>query len=460
MTSRSALFVLGFAAAAVASACGQESRVGVDSRPRVDSAQALADADARWTEAIAAEDAGKPGMIVRAAYADAAGLYARAAEAAAGDGPTTARARLGEGWASARAGRPDGALEAFKRAKAAAPDDLEADLAAVRVVLDEGRLDDARARIAAASAASAEAIDSGFTLLEIELLLISGERAALVNLFDRRVSALDDAARAEAWRLVATRLRDVIGDDTLSRLLDAAEAKAPADPLPAFWRGDWALRRRRNAEALAAFKRYRAGRPDDALGALCVCLAATRSGLLDEARSALKDAAATDAERDTFLLAARELTTAFNGEKKYDVAAATQAMVVERSADPEDALNLGVLLLDSGRRDEAAARYRQTLAREDLPAYVRAKAWNYLGLLLHGAGRAAEAEAAFRRSFEAWEGERDARENLGVLLLESGRAAEAEPLFRACIAAEAGRKRSEYHLLRITSGEFGRGAGR
>lgn len=148
--------------------------------------------------------------------------------------------------------------------------------------------------------------------------------------------------------------------------------------------------------------------------------------------------------------------------------------VYRTQADMEDAsvlLNLGNLLWKTDRHDEAIEALREAGARGN------AVAWNNLGLLMRergefapaetclrsaalaGAadaefnlgvllgdlGRTEEAMAAYARAYAA--GDLDGLLNWGILLAEEGRWVEAEPLFRG--RAEAGDKEGVFCLANL-----------
>ncbi len=100
--------------------------------------------------------------------------------------------------------------------------------------------------------------------------------------------------------------------------------------------------------------------------------------------------------------------------------------------DLSDALqfNRGNVLKALGRRDEAIAAFRRTVAinQDNLHA------WYNLGLLLQGGDDAAAAEVAYRRALALDPRYRPARNNLAVLLHGQGRLDEAEALLRALFA--------------------------
>ncbi|MFI8234924.1 tetratricopeptide repeat protein, partial [Streptomyces sp. NPDC085900] len=109
---------------------------------------------------------------------------------------------------------------------------------------------------------------------------------------------------------------------------------------------------------------------------------------------------------------------------------------------PSAAYNLGILLDEAGREQEAEEVYRRAMDAGHTGA-----AYN-LGVLLAGAGRSAEAEEAYRRAMDA--GDTDAPVGLGVLLARSGREQEAEEAYRR--AMDAGHASAAYNLGILLAG--------
>ncbi|HYC79102.1 MAG TPA: tetratricopeptide repeat protein, partial [Planctomycetota bacterium] len=330
------------------------------------------------------------------------------------------------------------------------PEDVaELEAAEVWTLFDAERLDAAEARAREVLGRRGVERLPALTLVPLRAALRRGDRAALRAWFADTAAKLPVETAAEGWRLVAERFRAVPSDAGYAELLDAALARNPDDAAATFWRADLALLRRRDAEALALFRRYRALRPDEGLARATVAFAEARNGLLADAEASLEAATASNAPPDAIVGALRELVGAHHAAKRYADAARLQRRVAERTQTPPDALDLGVLLLDAGDPNAAAEAYRATLARDDLDRPTRAKAWNSLGLLHRGRGEAADAERCLRASIAAWEDALDGRENLGVLLVDLGRGAEAREHFEACLARDPERKRSLYYLLRL-----------
>ena len=90
-------------------------------------------------------------------------------------------------------------------------------------------------------------------------------------------------------------------------------------------------------------------------------------------------------------------------------------------------LNLGVLALEAGEAEEAAAYFAEAVRLD--PAYV--EAWSNLGLVqLQHLGRLDEAEASLQRALAARPGFLDALTNLGMLRHDQGRFKEAQGALR------------------------------
>jgi Flp pilus assembly protein TadD len=93
--------------------------------------------------------------------------------------------------------------------------------------------------------------------------------------------------------------------------------------------------------------------------------------------------------------------------------------------------NLGNLLFSQGRSGEAIAHYHEALAIDP----DNFGALNNLGLALASKGRIEEAAAAYRQALVLRPGSGDVHDNLGHLLLENGRTAEAIGQFSLAVAA-------------------------
>jgi Flp pilus assembly protein TadD len=105
-------------------------------------------------------------------------------------------------------------------------------------------------------------------------------------------------------------------------------------------------------------------------------------------------------------------------------------------------VNLGVLLKNLHRPEEAEAAYRQaiTLNPEDATAYYN------LGVLLKNLHRSEEAEAAYRQAIALNPEYASVYSNLGVLLADLHRHEEAEAAYRQAIALNPEYARAYYNL--------------
>jgi predicted O-linked N-acetylglucosamine transferase (SPINDLY family) len=91
--------------------------------------------------------------------------------------------------------------------------------------------------------------------------------------------------------------------------------------------------------------------------------------------------------------------------------------------------NLGILLHDRGRLEEAETSYRRALQLK--PDY--AQALSNLGRTLHDMGRLAEAEAGYRRALQLKPDYAEVHSNLGNTLHDLGRLDEAEASYRQAL---------------------------
>jgi tetratricopeptide (TPR) repeat protein len=108
------------------------------------------------------------------------------------------------------------------------------------------------------------------------------------------------------------------------------------------------------------------------------------------------------------------------------------AAVALRPDSPGARLNLGKVLADGGRLDEAVAACRRAL--ELKPGY--AEAYNNLGRALHQKGALDEAVAAYRRAIDLKPHLAAPHQNLGVALHKKGRLDEAVAAYRRALALE------------------------
>ncbi|MEU4178285.1 tetratricopeptide repeat protein [Streptomyces sp. NPDC026589] len=127
------------------------------------------------------------------------------------------------------------------------------------------------------------------------------------------------------------------------------------------------------------------------------------------------------------------------GLHAHDVEPAIAELCYRRAAEAGDTdgmFNLGILLADTGRTDEAEAAYRQAVEAGHPDAMVN------FGVLVAASGRRGEAEAICRQAADA--GHSKATFNLGNLLAREGRTDDAEAAYRQ--AADAGHPMATFNL--------------
>src|SRR5262249_30987932 len=157
-------------------------------------------------------------------------------------------------------------------------------------------------------------------------------------------------------------------------------------------------------EALRAFERFRDVLPNDPGCHFKIGMLQAALGRLDDGRKSILRANALGGIAPEALAEAyRDLAAAYVAQRDYETGSQVGRVVVSLTGAAEDDLNLGVLEYGAGRKEEGIRIYGRIAAREDIDSVMSARVRNYLGLALLGAGRKAEAEAAFRRSIEAGE---------------------------------------------------------
>lgn len=111
-----------------------------------------------------------------------------------------------------------------------------------------------------------------------------------------------------------------------------------------------------------------------------------------------------------------------------------RALIATRPEHLGARTNLGLLLLEARRYDDAEAFFQSILkyAPDHADTYVN------LGNLHRAADRLDQAEAAYRRALALQAGHVNAQYNLGLLLAAQERLAEAEGVFLDCLAAQPG----------------------
>jgi tetratricopeptide (TPR) repeat protein len=111
-------------------------------------------------------------------------------------------------------------------------------------------------------------------------------------------------------------------------------------------------------------------------------------------------------------------------------------------ADAEAHYNLGNVLYDFGRQEEAAVCYRRALVLK--PEFARAH--NNLGFVLHHMGQAENALASFRRALEIEPGFALAHNSAGIVLRDLGRLEDAVASYRHALASMPDYAEAHYNL--------------
>jgi len=104
--------------------------------------------------------------------------------------------------------------------------------------------------------------------------------------------------------------------------------------------------------------------------------------------------------------------------------------------------NLGVLLYDMGRKEDAEAEYREALRINPNSA----EAHNNLGVLLCDMGRKEGAEAEYREALRINPNSAEAHYNLGISLYDMGRKEDAEAEYREALRINPNSAEAHYNL--------------
>ncbi|MCH2665229.1 glycosyltransferase [bacterium] len=146
-------------------------------------------------------------------------------------------------------------------------------------------------------------------------------------------------------------------------------------------------------------------------------------GLLDQALSAYKEAAASDPNRSTALGA---MSTVYRKSGNRDEATACLDKALEMDPDNlQHAFNRGTFYLEDGEEDKARALFEQVV-EGDVDLY---EPYLNLGYLARRCGKAVVAEAYYRKAATYEAGRFDANCNLGHLLLAEARYQDAYTAF-------------------------------
>ncbi len=207
------------------------------------------------------------------------------------------------------------------------------------------------------------------------------------------------------------------------------------------------------AEAVVAARKMTMLFPQHQFGWMALGGAFKQIGLSSAALSPMKRAAALSFED---VEAHYNLGVILHDLGKFDEAEIRYRHALKIKPDYAEALsNLGNILMKMGRLSEAESVCRQAISmRPDLP-----EAFNNLGLVLRDMARMNDAEESFRRALQINPNNAETNSNLGVTLREMGRLKEAEESFRH--ALQISPNNAEMHLnlgvTLLSSGKFSEG---
>lgn len=197
------------------------------------------------------------------------------------------------------------------------------------------------------------------------------------------------------------------------------------------------------AEALAAFRRALALKPEDANNRLDILKTLEKLERFDEA-AAEAGRFLRAAPDDSSLLAALGRVRLAQGREEDGTGALQRALAADPGIYPS--LNEAAAALIARGRAAAARRLLDSV----LQAQPLAAGSRYLlGQLAEAAGRMEEAAGHYRRELEIDPRHVEAAVNLGNWLKQSGRIAEAAPFYRQAIAVQPRLKMARFHLAEI-----------
>lgn len=157
--------------------------------------------------------------------------------------------------------------------------------------------------------------------------------------------------------------------------------------------------------------------------ALVVAVRAHRSGDLDAAEAlyqSILDASPDHPDALNFL----GVLTHQRGNSEAAIELIRRSIATDPTL-PDRHANLGTILAECGRLDEAAAAYHEAIARSVTPSPALANAWNNLGAVLRAQERYDEAAQAYEKAIEIAPDHADAYNNYGNLMSLQGRVSEA-----------------------------------
>jgi tetratricopeptide (TPR) repeat protein len=229
--------------------------------------------------------------------------------------------------------------------------------------------------------------------------------------------------------------------------LSAAARLEPGNPVFLSDAGNAYLAMGRMEDAIGAFRKAIARRPDFADAHFNLGNALSQHGRLDEAVDSFHRALALKPDA-----APIHVNLGVTLQRRGDHAEALTALRRALAITPRsfDALyNLGLVLADQGKLDEAAEAYREALAIAPDAPWTNV---NY-GLVLHRLGRTDEAIACFERAIALAPDLAEAHNNLGIVLREKERFEEAAASCRRAIELNPGYAEAYSNLGNALAGQ-------
>ena len=203
--------------------------------------------------------------------------------------------------------------------------------------------------------------------------------------------------------------------------------------------------KRHYREATESFDSYVQAHPKNGFGLYMLGLSAWKSGDLPRARDAFERSLAIDsANVKTLLNLGRVL---LDQGKPNEALERINTAVALDSGSAEVQRMMARVQVALGQRDSAEASYRIALSIDPTDSW----SMNNLGLLLIDQGRYDEALAPLARAVELRPGAPAFANNLGVALERTGHASAAAEAYRAALAADSTYSKASHSLARVES---------
>jgi Tfp pilus assembly protein PilF len=210
-----------------------------------------------------------------------------------------------------------------------------------------------------------------------------------------------------------------------------------------FAAGESAYRKKNYREAVEMFGGYVQRHPKNAYGHYMLGLSAWKSGDLDGARGAFEQALSLDSTNvKTLLNLGRVL---LDQGRSDDAFVRVSAAVTLDSGSAEVHRMMGRVQSSREKRDSAIASYRVALSLDPADSW----SMNNLGLLLIEQGRYEEALSPLARAVELRPESPAFANNLGVALERTGHSREAADAFRSALAADSTYAKAARSLARV-----------